>query len=417
MAVARMKWAAGVFAVGGLLAVGTWGAGQVPGGPPPGKSTPPGMTEAPAEKAAGGERVADAAQRQRSLKNLQTILLAIHAYHDVHKQLPADVTDKAGKPLLSWRVELLPFLNEDNLYKQLKRDEPWDSPHNLRLLAKMPDVYRVAFDPTDATHTYYQRFAITGVGWPIVLEGMTDGGAGSSPAAGPPMGGSPPSGAGAPMGPPGVSSAPGSSATPPPGGSTAGPPMGTGGMPPAPPANVARFPLQFAEVTDGTSNTLGVVEAGPPVPWSKPADLAYDARKPLPPMAGPYTNVRHAAMLDGAAYALRPKLDETTWRRLIEPSDGNVLPEWDILKARFPADSAEEKKALGKLLTENEALIAAVEEQLREHAALLRLTTTDTERAAEQADELKRLLEVWKAKNRKLRDELGLRPGAAVPKP
>jgi RNA polymerase sigma factor (sigma-70 family) len=405
MAVARVKWAAGVFAVGGMLAVGTWGAGQAPGGRPGDKATPPIVADVPGEKPAAGDRDADYAQRQRSLKNLKAIMVAFHAFHDMNNRFPDDIRDKAGKPLLSWRVELLPFLDEDKLYKEIKRDEPWDSPHNFKLLSRMPDVYRIAFDPKDATHTYYQRFAITGPGLPIFTNGTGDGpGAGSS--AGPP----------GPMGAPPAGAGP---TTPPAPGSAAGPP-GVGAAPEAPPANVPRFPLRIGEITDGLSNTLGVIEAGPPVPWSKPADLVYDAKKPLPPMTGPYANVRHAAMLDGRAVALRPKLDETAWRRLIEPNDGLVLPEWNDLKARFPADSEDEKKALAQLLEDNETLIAGVEEQLREHAALLRLTskvTKDVERAAEQADELKRLLEVWKLKNRKLRDELGLRPGPVPEKP
>jgi hypothetical protein len=49
---------------------------------------------------------------------------------------------KDGKPLLSWRVHLLSFLEQDNLYKQFHLDEPWDSEHNKNLLARMPEVYR-----------------------------------------------------------------------------------------------------------------------------------------------------------------------------------------------------------------------------------------------------------------------------------
>jgi hypothetical protein len=176
-------------------------------------------------------------------------------------------------------------------------------------------------------------------------------------------------------------------------------------------------------VTDGTSNTVGVIEAGPPVPWTKPADIHYDRNKPLPPMTGPYANVRNAAMLDGGVQAFRPKLDEAVWRHLIEPNDGNVLPDFKTLRARFPADSEEEKKVLARLVEDNQALIATLEEQLHEHAALLGMASKlnkDVERAAEQAEELKRLVESYKAKNRKLRDELGLRrdrPAAGPSKP
>ena len=56
-------------------------------------------------------------------------------------------------------VAIVPFLDEGNLHKQFKLNEPWDSEHNLKLLAQMPAVYRVGIEPKDATHTYYQVFA------------------------------------------------------------------------------------------------------------------------------------------------------------------------------------------------------------------------------------------------------------------
>jgi Protein of unknown function (DUF1559) len=67
----------------------------------------------------------------------------MHLYHDEHGRLPPAVVYGAdGKPLYSWRVVILPYLDHDNLFKQFKLDEPWDSPHNIKLLAKMPEAYR-----------------------------------------------------------------------------------------------------------------------------------------------------------------------------------------------------------------------------------------------------------------------------------
>lgn len=83
-----------------------------------------------------------AARRAQSSNNMKQIALAMHNYHDAYRHLPpAAVTSKDGKPLLSWRVLLLPFLEEANLYQQFKLDEPWDSPHNMALLSKMPPVF------------------------------------------------------------------------------------------------------------------------------------------------------------------------------------------------------------------------------------------------------------------------------------
>jgi hypothetical protein len=63
-------------------------------------------------------------------------------YSDTHGKLPpAVVYSKDGRPLLSWRVLILPYLEEDKLYNQFKLDEPWDSPNNLPLLGQMPLVY------------------------------------------------------------------------------------------------------------------------------------------------------------------------------------------------------------------------------------------------------------------------------------
>src|SRR5262249_18903195 len=86
------------------------------------------------------------AARERSLNNLKQLAFAMHTYHDAHKLLPAAASyDRQGKPLLSWRVQLLPYLEQTNLYNQFKLDEPWDSPHNKKLIAKMPPIYRSAF--------------------------------------------------------------------------------------------------------------------------------------------------------------------------------------------------------------------------------------------------------------------------------
>ena len=77
--------------------------------------------------------------------NLRQLGIAMHNHHDTQKNFPAAATfDSKGQKLLSWRVHLLPFLDQQNLYRQFHIDEPWDSPHNRALIAKMPKVYRTA---------------------------------------------------------------------------------------------------------------------------------------------------------------------------------------------------------------------------------------------------------------------------------
>src|SRR5262245_16111327 len=79
----------------------------------------------------------------RSRDRLKQSGHALHPYDDIDKRLPpAVVTDKQGRPLYSWRVLLLPFLEEKRVYERFRLDEPWDSPHNKRLLEKTPRSYQ-----------------------------------------------------------------------------------------------------------------------------------------------------------------------------------------------------------------------------------------------------------------------------------
>jgi hypothetical protein len=79
------------------------------------------------------------AQRTMATNNLKQIGLAMHNFHDSHNRFPAAVIrDEDGKSLLSWRVQLLPFLEEAPLFQEFHMDEPWDSPHNKALISRMP---------------------------------------------------------------------------------------------------------------------------------------------------------------------------------------------------------------------------------------------------------------------------------------
>src|SRR5262245_13361439 len=87
--------------------------------------------------------------------------VAIHNYHDAHGTLPpAALRGADGKPLLSWRVLILPYIEQDELYKQFRLDQPWDSPHNIQLLERMPKLYKPYSEhvTTEPGTTYYQVF-------------------------------------------------------------------------------------------------------------------------------------------------------------------------------------------------------------------------------------------------------------------
>jgi hypothetical protein len=96
---------------------------------------------------------------QTAQKNLKQIGIAFHNYADANNDKWADdITDKDGRILLSWRVLLLPYLDEEKLYKEFKLDEPWDSTHNKKLVAKMPKVYAPVRVKAKEGETFYQRF-------------------------------------------------------------------------------------------------------------------------------------------------------------------------------------------------------------------------------------------------------------------
>jgi hypothetical protein len=103
----------------------------------------------------------EAARRAQSQNNLKQIMLAMHNYADVNKHFPAAVViGPDGKTPHSWRIEVLPYLDQPALYQQYKMDEPWDSENNKKVLAKMPAVFRHAGDDPASTNASY--FAITG---------------------------------------------------------------------------------------------------------------------------------------------------------------------------------------------------------------------------------------------------------------
>jgi len=186
-----------------------------------------------------------------SANYLKQIGLAMHGYHDERKSLPAAaIYDKDGKALLSWRVAILPYLLDEEdraLYKEFKLDEPWDSDHNKKLLAKMPRVFASPTAKGKQNKTYYQ--VITG---PNTVFAGNKG-------------------------------------------------------------------MKLAQIANGTSNTILAVEAGAAVPWTKPADVVYDAKKPLPKLGGVSKAGFHILLCDGSVRQLRPDFDAQTFRDSITP--------------------------------------------------------------------------------------------------
>jgi prepilin-type processing-associated H-X9-DG protein len=203
----------------------------------------------------GVHKVRQSANRMQSANNLKQIALAMHNYHDTHGHFPPQaIYSTEGKPLLSWRVLLLPYLEQDALYKQFKLDEAWDGPHNVKLLAQMPKLLADQDVNTMEPVTVYQAF----VGPGAFFEG-------------------------------------------------------TKGL---------QMPAEFP---DGTSNTLMIIQAGKPVPWTKPEDLPYDANKPVPKLGGHTPGGFNAAFCDGSVRFLSQKIQESVLRALITRNGGETI--------------------------------------------------------------------------------------------
>ncbi len=94
------------------------------------------------------------ASSMMKVKNIANALLAYHK--DKGKFPPAVTLSKEGKPLLSWRVQILPYLGHNLLYKQFKQNEPWDSEHNKKLIRRIPPSFRETQDDLNKGTTPFQ---------------------------------------------------------------------------------------------------------------------------------------------------------------------------------------------------------------------------------------------------------------------
>ena len=200
-----------------------------------------------------------------ALNNLKQIGIAMHAHHDAMGFCPGDVVKMGDKSLAwSWRVQILPFIEQGQLYAKLNMMKSWDDPANLRILqaAEMPKVFEIPGRPAPKGHTYFRILTLPrnakGTDRPWLVEGE-------------------------------------------------------------------RGP-QMAQITDGTSNTFMVVEAGEAVPWYKPDLLAYDGKLPLPQLGDKKADRFFALLGDGSVKLLKPsKLGEKTLRVLITVNGGEVI--------------------------------------------------------------------------------------------
>ena len=100
-------------------------------------------------------------QKKQASDRLKKIVLGLHNYESAYGHLPNDICDANKKPLLSWRVAVLPYIEDEDteLYKSFKLDEAWDSKTNLALVEKLPKIFApIRVEADEAGHTFIQGF-------------------------------------------------------------------------------------------------------------------------------------------------------------------------------------------------------------------------------------------------------------------
>jgi hypothetical protein len=125
--------------------------------------------------------VRQSAERSQTQGHFKQLAIAMHSYHDVEGHLPPQASvDQKQKPLHSWRVHLLPYIEEGELYKKIRLNEPWDSPHNKQFHNQMPRIFRGPGRQAGEGKTFVQvlvgkETAFPGPGVPMKFAGITDG--------------------------------------------------------------------------------------------------------------------------------------------------------------------------------------------------------------------------------------------------
>jgi hypothetical protein len=108
----------------------------------------------------------EAARQMNCKGHLGQIQLALHNYHDTFGCFPpAFIADANGKPMHSWRVLILPFLDSSPVYSQYRFDEPWDGPNNRKLAEQYnSDIFHCPSGPHTRDSVFTDYVAVVGPG-------------------------------------------------------------------------------------------------------------------------------------------------------------------------------------------------------------------------------------------------------------
>jgi hypothetical protein len=211
-------------------------------------------------------KVREAANSVQSQNHLKQLGLAMLLHHDLLSKLPAANAANPSTPWsphpVSWRVQLLPYLDRDDLYQRYRFDEPWDGPNNRELIPLMPDVYRLpTVEPNEVLmgHTFYRVFG-SRPGEQITAA-FIDGQAG----------------------------------------------------------------LRLSAFPDGTTDTLLIVEAAEAVPWTQPECLEFASGQKIPPLGKHYRGGFNGVLADGSTRFFPSRHSESSLRALVSINGGEPI--------------------------------------------------------------------------------------------
>jgi hypothetical protein len=119
-----------------------------------GEMLPKEMTDILFPPAGVPDSLPDAAARKVAVANYQKILRGMRDGDNTVAFFSAGIVGPRRSIGLSWRVAILPFIGEGELFKEFKLAEPWDSEHNKKLIPKMPKVFASPGKTAEKGHTF-----------------------------------------------------------------------------------------------------------------------------------------------------------------------------------------------------------------------------------------------------------------------